>query len=357
MLRRFVRAGVSRLRPPAGPDADFFHSLKNDVVHSINELAGQNEAVHRSITDQYGLVSQRLQQLERTLEARLGALEQATESRADTLSALNRSLEVMTGPAGAPPMTSVELTPHIARLLNRASSADGPLREHGVFFNTPTTVTWHAGEARHEQINERIIEVPYVLQKAATLDGVRREVDIGGGESTVGLSLASLGLDTVVVEPRGMPFTHPNLTIEARNMEDVDKSAPFDMAILLSTIEHIGVGAYANELIPDQDFVAMANVRDLVRSDGHLVLTTPFGPAGEDDLQRTYDADRLCRLLRGWNITDLMLIQQTDPLTWERDATPLDDPALFQHTPSQRRRVILVTASKAEDPEYVPTLV
>ena len=59
----------------------------------------------------------------------------------------------------------------------------------------------------------------------------------------------------------------------------------FDVVTCISTIEHVGLGAYGEPPgAKDSDMVAMRRIRELTKPGGLLVLTVPLGEAGVDDV-------------------------------------------------------------------------
>jgi hypothetical protein len=171
------------------------------------------------------------------------------------------------------------------------------------------------------------------VQKGASV------LDVGGSESTVGLSLASLGYRVTTVDPRPSPLSHPQLRQVASTIEDWEEEERFDASILVSTIEHIGIGAYGLPASEDADLTAMSRVRDLTKDEGLLVLTTPYGRSAVEEHQRIYDNDRLQSLLEGWRVEDFAVLRRTDPTTWVLE----EDTSL----PTDGSRVALVTARRS----------
>jgi hypothetical protein len=129
------------------------------------------------------------------------------------------------------------------------------------------------------------------------------------------------------------------LTVETKPVEQLVDDEGFDMIILLSTIEHLGVGAYGLDDAERLDLVAMRHLRTLLRPGALLVLTTPFGIAGVNSLERTYDVAGIQELLAGFDLIDepTVLVRQSRT-EWTTDprgfADPLDD----------RQRVVMLTA-------------
>lgn len=314
---RIAKAVARRARSSrgAGFDADLIHAVKNELVDEIGGIKGQIVAVNagtRSVQDQQSMAGTRIEQL----------LAEVSWTRDEVLAAFERIT----------PMARARLL-HAARLsdidqptadaLNYLGSHQGPLSDVGLWRNDPVVVEWQAGTARVGAVNERIVEQPFVHGALATLAPGSRIVDVGGGESLVGLGLASLGHQVTVIEPAGYPYEHPNLSVYERTLEEYEPDGPVDAVILLSAIEHFGIGAYANngELDADADLAAMKVVRDLLAPDGVVVLTTPFGPSAVNDLERTYDLARLRSLFEGFSVEQAVVASRRDATAWTVTAT------------------------------------
>jgi SAM-dependent methyltransferase len=230
------------------------------------------------------------------------------------------------------------LNPAAAAFLNWADSPHGYAAQGGLWFNPPVPVEYRAGEVDVLLVNERIVEQPYVFAAvAAAAASPSRILDVGGSESTVGLSLASLGHEVTIVDPRGSRLRHPRLTTVAARLEDLpDDISRFDIAIALSAIEHFGLEHYGTPQSDEHaDVAALAHIRRHLRPHGTLVLTVPVGGPSIDSFQRVYDLAGVRRLLEGWDVEDLSVIRQTDRLTWAPGSVDEDD---------RRRGVALVRA-------------
>ena len=123
-----------------------------------------------------------------------------------------------------------ELTGELAPLLSWNDGPDGFSAQAGLWFNPPVPVEYFEGRVEVLHVTERIVELPFVFaQVAAAGPAPLRILDVGGGESTLALSLASLGHDVVLVDPRGSRLAHPRLTVEAKRLEELDaRAARFD---------------------------------------------------------------------------------------------------------------------------------
>ena len=133
-----------------------------------------------------------------------------------------------------------------------------------------------------------------------------RILDVGSAESTFPLSAASLGYKVTAIDPRPLPYSHPNLESHAARFEEWDApSERFAAAFLISTIEHVGLRAYgeraygSTEHGEGADLELINRVRELLAPDGILVLTTPYGQRVDTtELERIYDEESSAQAAR-----------------------------------------------------------
>ena len=280
------------------------------------------------------------------IDARLGSENLARPTIHDRLDDLDRMGRDMLAGLGwrdvpQPGGELGELDAPRAAYLNWANGPDGYAAQAGLWFNPPVPVHHDAGPPARVEVllvNERIVEQPFVFAAIArAFDGPARILDVGGSESTVGLSLATLGHDVTIVDPRAHPLRHRNLTHAACRLDELPaEGAPFDAAVVLSAVEHFGLDHYDVGGDDERlDLAAMRTLRDRVRPGGLLVLTVPFAEqASVDDFQRVYDEDGLAQLLRGWTVRTSLRAGRIDRLTWELGARS-----------RERHGVALVTAT------------
>jgi SAM-dependent methyltransferase len=253
----------------------------------LNRNAKESAGALNAITQAGG----RFDQLEGSLkrhDSRLGELVQSLERH---VTSVPQSLE--------------SLQARDAVLLNRGESYEPFAGERGLWFNPPITLRYSAGDVEVRDINERIVEVPFVFETIGILETGARILDVGCAESTVSFSLASLGYDVTGIDLHPYPLRHPNLTSVATPLEEWKCSdAYFDGVVCLSSIEHFGIGAYGEDQSEGLDKVAMEMITRWAKPGAMMALTVPFGPYRVTDVQRVYDLETLNRLLEGWTIKD-----------------------------------------------------
>lgn len=132
-------------------------------------------------------------------------------------------------------------------------------------------------------------------------------IDIGGCDSLLPLILARKGHRVTVYDFRLYPEKHPNLAvIRGDFLRNNLPANSFDIVMLISTIEHIGMGAYGAPEYPEADVKVMEEVNRILKEDGRAILTVPFDAREKviPGFEKWYTPDRLKRLFQGWYILD-----------------------------------------------------
>lgn len=234
-----------------------------------------------------------------------------------------------------------DLDVDVARILNYASSHEGFASQANLWFNPPILVGYSSGDVGVRWVNERVAEVPYAFRALSRVAPGATILDVGATESTVSLSLATLGYDVTAIDPRPNPLSHERLHTIVGQIEEWDTDAEFDAVLCLSTIEHLGTGEYAQQGTERRvDLDAMKRMHELTKPGGSLVLTTSVGRASSNGSSRVYDREGLDELLAGWEVEDLTLLQRKDATTWVAIHEPIED------LDPDAETVVMVTATK-----------
>jgi SAM-dependent methyltransferase len=313
-----------------------------ETTQTVRELLATTTQVDEDIHQTLSLLGRTIDDLGDKVELLLE--ERGTASSVDVTQLSERLEEISrrVGLATFDPATQgqlSQLTGYDAAVANYTNAHDGWSAQAGLWFNPPMSVAHAAGGVSLSHVNERIAEIPFVFRQLAGLAPGSRVLDVGSTESTVPLSLASLGYDVTAVDPRPYPLSHPHLTAFQGPIADFQAEQPFDAVILLSSIEHFGIGAYDLRDEPDADLAAMDKIWEVSRPGTRLVLTTPFGDAPTTALERTYEPGRLASLLPGWKVDEQSYLSRTSPTQWEWRAH-LDD--------LRGSHVVLISATRGE---------
>jgi 2-polyprenyl-3-methyl-5-hydroxy-6-metoxy-1,4-benzoquinol methylase len=326
-----VRGVLRKVASPAAAYVDArFQELHQRLADSLGEgLRAHLDRRLDSIEHRMGWIEDRINERAGDLGARMAQLETrvtvdtqtATELAATSRRTGGPSVEDVDRAMGALVGTPVgDLGPGGADLLNWAGGHTGPSAQAGVWFNPPVTLLHAEGSVRHNEVNERIVEVPYAMGVAAGLSPGSRVLDVGAAESTLSLSLASLGLEVIAADLRPYPFEHPRLRSMVGPIEEWSgPERPLDAVFCVSSLEHFGLGSYGEQATGhDLDRRVVQVFAGWLRPGAELVLTAPYGAWAVDDHQRVYDAAHLDALLEGWQVLDRRVCVQTGPDRWER---------------------------------------
>jgi hypothetical protein len=338
-LRRMSVPRVSRLKRFAKRVARPITSPIDGRVADINRRV---DATKTTAAQQGAILRERIDQLTGTIDAHgelmsyvgteLRRLEETFQWRQDQLEELVRSLhekslEEYFRERLARTCSLEQLDAPLAQILNYAVSHRGFAAQAELWFNPPITVEFSAGAARLSQVNERIVEVPFAMAGLARIAPPAAILDIGSAESTFPLSAAALGYRVTAIDPRPLPYSHPNLESLATRFEDWEgQPGSFSGAFLISAIEHVGLSAYGDEAYGSRDPGAGADrdllnrVRGFLAPGGLLVLTAPYGSRAVNDFERTYDDEAVAQLLDGWNVIDRRVVLRRDNLRWVAQA-------------------------------------
>ena len=153
--------------------------------------------------------------------------------------------------------------------------------------------------------SERDVEYDFAYRNV-TGEGLRI-LDVGGCESLLPLVLCRNGHLVTVLDFRPYSGSHPNLTvIQADFVHNALPDRSFEVMMMVSTIEHIGLGAYGAPGHQDADFIVVNEARRLLVEGGTLILTVPFNQDERifPSFERWYSPDRVRRLTRDWFLSD-----------------------------------------------------
>lgn len=190
------------------------------------------------------------------------------------------------------------------------------MTEKNFFINNPIFVKYKKrfdlAKFRSEQtlksvnVNERIVEIPFAIQAAAALPKGAKILDLGCTESPLPLQLAALGYAVTGFDFREYPYRHPNLTFVQGDMTKLPfENATFDGIMSISTLEHVGIGFYADpQEVAQADKKAIAEIIRVLKPGGIFVLTAPYGVKAQNSHQRIYDQKGLEDLFSAFSVQE-----------------------------------------------------
>lgn len=147
-------------------------------------------------------------------------------------------------------------------------------------------------------LTDRIIEYPVLFRYLEHVPKGSHLLDFGCVEDLLPMHLCALGYRVTGLDLRPYPFRHDLFDfVQADILQWQPPENRFDVAISISTVEHVGLGAYGDPIEPNGDSIAVQKLLRCIRPGGRLFLTVPAGKATTTQLMRIYDPERLNRLL------------------------------------------------------------
>lgn len=216
-----------------------------------------------------------------------------------------------------------------ADLVNWVISPIGMAGEGLAWVNHGASMSFGAGRAWIDNLNERIVELPWAHAQASRLEPGSLVVDIGSTEGLLAVELASWGHEVYALDPRPYPIRHPGVTAVPSAVEAWEgPRRPLDAVFAISAIEHFGLGHYVDrDDREDLDRVAMERFASWLRPGAPLFLTVPFGSWQVSELERVYDSAHLTQLIKGWEVLERNVFVRRSSTQWERlDPSAIDEP-------------------------------
>jgi len=145
-------------------------------------------------------------------------------------------------------------------------------------------------------ISERIIEYSLLFQYMPSHP--QEILEFGCAEGISPIQLCAIGHSVTGLDFRPYPFTHKNFRFIQADILDWEALAEnFDIAISISTVEHVGLGYYGDPALSNGDKIAVDKLKESLKPGGHLVLTVPAGKACVRRGMRIYDSKAIERLV------------------------------------------------------------
>jgi SAM-dependent methyltransferase len=184
-------------------------------------------------------------------------------------------------------------------------------------------------------VSERVVEYPWIFRNLEYPNG--RILDVGCSESYLSHELIKRGYDTYGLDANPFPHMNPKLHFvraDARQTPFEDEF--FDQILVVSTLEHIGLGFYGDPAYPDGDFLVMQELRRILKKGGKMLLTVPVAAKHQVfELMRTYEENRLSKL-----IDSLDLIQEDFFMLKGKRWVKVPIEAMYEITPSNTAQMV-----------------
>jgi len=155
---------------------------------------------------------------------------------------------------------------------------------------------------------ERFIEYFWVLKNLQTKGNL---LDIGCTESLFANEVSKIkSLDVYGIDIRNEQNPSYKFFVEDATKTHFEDHF-FDQITIISSIEHFGLDFYGNKKInPTADLDSMKEIKRILKKDGTLFLTTPYGKNGTS-WYRKYNKNSLKKLFDGFQIIKVKYFCQT----------------------------------------------
>lgn len=161
--------------------------------------------------------------------------------------------------------------------------------------------------------NQSIVENVTVLR---WLKRGPRILDIGCTSTRLPIQLASVGYQVEGLDLRPYLVPHRNFRFTVGDLFEYRPASRFDAIFCLSAIETFGLGGYdpSTERPERDDRAAMRFIREnLLKPDGQLFLSAPYGAWRVQPTLRVYDAAHVKALTEGYRVgNEAYFIQEPD---------------------------------------------
>jgi 2-polyprenyl-3-methyl-5-hydroxy-6-metoxy-1,4-benzoquinol methylase len=289
----------------------YFNAAIRQLLYNLIQKSYESAARNRNVDARFLDLEQKIAQIPEKAQKTQQLL--LSETKLEITSQLESRLEQISTQLEESSKDSDKITDKVA-------SVDRAKINSGLWFNEPIIVGYtEEGEAFWSGTNERIFEKSFVLQSLAQSYSSTQitVLDVGAAESLLAYELASLNYSVTAIDIRPIALSHPNLKFVKTDIcKPVLSPASFDCVVALSTLEHIGLGWYGDEIGEMLDCEAVRQIHSLLKPDGSFILTVPYGKKAITPIHRIYDRETLNNLLKGFNITKAVYGIRLDDFTW-----------------------------------------
>lgn len=151
---------------------------------------------------------------------------------------------------------------------------------------------------------DRHLEYPWIIENINIKEG--KLLDVGSTACELlyellpkTIEIHGINLNDQVIQNKQIRFSKGDI----RKTDYPDNY--FDCITCISTLEHIGVaGRYNSDNDPEGDIKAMQEMNRILKTDGILLVTVPYGIKDVLPINKLYNKNRIEKLFRGYNIVE-----------------------------------------------------
>jgi len=187
-------------------------------------------------------------------------------------------------------------------------------------------IPWFVDKIFFFRPTERIVEYPFVHEYISFGVGNGRILDVGSGSTLLPFELASKGWEVWALDLEMGYFKalhHANCTFIKGDIRKTNFSDDFfDVVTAVSSIEHVGLESSVVDL--DGDKKAIQEIDRILKPEGMLLMTVPFGKGGvyyhkrkkNYPLFRVYDLSAINEVLSPLEIETMKFALLDNDMSW-----------------------------------------
>lgn len=168
------------------------------------------------------------------------------------------------------------------------------------------------------KVSERVIEYPFIFENLRHVKTGGRILDVGYRGSPLIAEIAVFDYECHAIDIRN-PFKYAGINIVRGSICNAPyREGVFDVITAVSTIEHIGLSEpYGDVEKRGTDKTALNEIKRILKPDGKILITLPYGKVVPWTYYRAYDGPSLRRMLSGLKIeVDKYFIRDENNRTW-----------------------------------------
>lgn len=140
---------------------------------------------------------------------------------------------------------------------------------------------FESGPLSYPLSGDRCIEYAFVIKNLMNPDRGRykKVLDIGCSASPLTTVVKEIGFKVDGIDLLPSPYIYEGVNYIQGDFLSIDlKDSIYDVVVLCSTVEHIGLGGrYSSKEVREGDVKTLEKVKKILNPDGILILTIPYG--------------------------------------------------------------------------------
>lgn len=159
-------------------------------------------------------------------------------------------------------------------------------------------------KARSLPCSDRALEYPWVIENIDIQEG--RLLDVGSTSCEMFYQILPKSIEINGINLNPQKNNNPNIKLQHGDIRNTDyENNYFDCITCISVLEHIGVsGRYNSDEDQEGDKKAMKEIHRILKPNGNLLLTIPYGAKDVLPINKLYNKERIQKLFNDFEILE-----------------------------------------------------